>query len=249
MFAGSYCGSPPDLYETASRWNFDPVLLLVLGILSVAVMRWGNRMAAGGIGLLVVAFVSPLCAAGGALFSVRSVHHLLLMAAALLFALAVRAERGSGRPVRSGLPAGATVTVMTIVLWAWHIPTLYDAALANMAIYWTMQITIFASSFAFWLAILRAGAVSAVGGLTGGTLQMGLLGAVLTFATRPLYGVHALAAPSWGLSGLADQQLAGLIMWVGGMLPFAIGGAVIAGQAWQRQNSDDAASQLIRNPA
>jgi len=66
---------------------------------------------------------------------------------------------------------------------------------------------------------------------------MGFLGALLTFAARPFYLIHALAAPTWGLSGLEDQQLAGLIMWVGGMAPFAIGAAVIARRAWARQSA------------
>ena len=133
---------------------------------------------------------------------------------------------------------------MTAVLWAWHVPALYDAALANILVYWLMQATILSTSFAFWLAIRRGSAVGAVGGLLGATVQMGFLGALLTFASQPFYIVHAVAAPSWGLSALADQQLAGVIMWVGGMAPFAIGGALIARRAWQRQNAAEKYSEV-----
>jgi cytochrome c oxidase assembly factor CtaG len=45
-------------------------------------------------------------------------------------------------------------------------------------------------------------------------LQGSILGALLTLASRPLYASHAVIPPGWGLEPLADQQLAGLIMWV-----------------------------------
>ena len=248
MFAGSYCGPAPDLAEIASRWNFDPVLLAVLAAAITLALRTGNRLAAAGVALLFVAFVSPLCAASVALFSARSVHHLLLIAAALAVSL-VKGDRLPG--CRTDLPwsVGLATIAMTAVFWGWHVPALYDAALANMAVYWLMQITIFASSFAFWLAIRRANIVTAVGGLIVGMVQMGLLGAILTFANRPLYAVHAIAAPSWGLSPTADQQIAGLIMWVGGMVPFALGGAMIAMHAWQRQAETDASPVSGKNLA
>ncbi len=237
MFAGSYCGSPPALAEIGSRWNLDPVVIGFLAIAIALALKARNRMAASGIAILALAFISPLCAASVSLFAARSIHHLLLIAAALAFALALRPSGAAGGGLlRVRLPVSLTTFTMTAVLWAWHVPALYNAALANIALYWAMQITIFASSFAFWLAIRQAGVMGAVGGLLGGMVQMGFLGALLTFATEPLYVTHALAAPSWGLPGLMDQQLAGLVMWVGGMIPFAVGGLLIARKAWQVQS-------------
>lgn len=233
MFAGSYCGSPPALSELATRWNGDPFLIALLGGAMVLAVRARNRMSAGGIAMLAIAFLSPLCAASVALFAARSLHHLLLIVAALAFAMAVR-PRSMGRIEVPVIPA---VIAMTTVLWAWHVPALYDAALTNMAIYWLMQATILATSFVFWRAVRRASAIGAVAGLLGGMIQMGFLGALLTFAARPFYLIHSLAAPTWGLSGLEDQQLGGLIMWVGGMALFAIGAAVIARRAWVRQDA------------
>ena len=83
MFAGSYCGSPPGLHEIAMRWNFDPALIAVLACGLALALRARNRLAASGVALLAVAFVSPLCAASVTLFSARSVHHLFLIAASL----------------------------------------------------------------------------------------------------------------------------------------------------------------------
>ena len=243
MFAGSYCGSPPSLAEIATRWNLDPALLAVLAFAFALSLRAGNRLATIGVALLAVAFVSPLCAASVTLFSARSLHHLLLILGALCFAMAMR----DSTLFRRRVPVGPATIGMTAVLWGWHVPSLYDAALANMLVYWIMQISILAASFAFWMAVCRASAVGAVGGLLGGTVQMGFLSALLTFATQPLYRIHIAAAPSWGMSPLTDQQLAGLIMWVGGMAPFAIGAAAIARKAWARQNAARPVPVVSRN--
>lgn len=246
MFAGSYCGSPPALAEIATRWNFDPVLIALLGCGLAMSLRAGNRLATLGVVLLAIAFLSPLCAASVSLFSARSVHHLLLVAAALALALAVR-EGDTLSRLR--LPVGPATMVMTGIFWGWHVPALYDAALSDKLVYWAMQISITGASFAFWLAIRRASAIGAVGGLLGGMVQMGFLSALLTFATQPLYLVHLVSAPSWGLSALADQQLAGLIMWVAGMAPFAIGAAAVARKAWARQEASQPSAAVSRNAA
>ena len=61
---------------------------------------------------------------------------------------------------------------------------------------------------------------SALIALVATIAQMGLLGAIIVFAPRPLYLVHLISTAPWGLSPLADQQLAGLLMWVPAMLPY-----------------------------
>ena len=57
---------------------------------------------------------------------------------------------------------------------------------------------------------------------------MGLLGALIVFAPQPLYAVHFMSAAAWGLSPLADQQLAGLLMWVPAVLPYLAMGLWLA---------------------
>lgn len=47
-------------------------------------------------------------------------------------------------------------------------------------------------------------------------LEGNLIGALLTFAPSPLYATYRAVPRAWGLPVLADQQLGGLIMWVGG---------------------------------
>ncbi len=71
---------------------------------------------------------------------------------------------------------------------------------------------------------------------------MGFLGALLTFAGRPLYASHLSTTVAFGMGPLADQQLAGLVMWVPGMAPYAAAAAWIATRRWRAMSLDGAAA-------
>lgn len=207
-----YCGpgaTPEDLW---ARWNLDPFLLLALGLGFLALMRLRRGDAPGrirtalGFGVLLIIFVSPLCALSSALFSARTVHHVLLVAGA--------APLLAWRPPLAGRWSLPTATLSAAgVFWAWHAPGAYSWALSNDAAYWVMQSTLLGSALWFWGAASRARPVSAVAALLVSTIQMGLLGALLTFADWAVYAPHAATTLAWGLSPLEDQQAAGLIMW------------------------------------
>lgn len=222
----SYCGAPPNPYDWIQRWNFDPVLLVALAVAAAVALRSRNpRLALASVGVLAVAFVSPLCALSVALFSARAVHHLLLVAvAAPLAALAF-----PGRPSRH---VGMAFVSATATLWAWHLPSLYDRALGDTAIYWLMQLSLLITATWFWRQLFAAPPVSASIASVFAMAQMGMLGALLTFARGPLYGIHAGATLPWGLEQIADQQLAGLVMWVPGVIPYALATALIARRVW-----------------
>ncbi len=64
----------------------------------------------------------------------------------------------------------------------------------------------------------RIAPVLAAGTLT--LVHMGLLGAVLTFADRPMFQWHFITTQAWGLTPLQDQQLGGTVMWVPGIVLF-----------------------------
>lgn len=208
-----YCGAAPVPADVWSRWNLDPPLLAALLVLLALWVLYGRDgrpawpFLAAWCGL-VLAFVSPFCALTSALFAARSAHHVLLTAlVAPLLALSL--------PARSGTPAGPALVVSSAVLWLWHVPQVYAAALASTALYWLLQLALLAAFIWFWHAVLRGarpvGALLAIGAGAG---QMGLLAAVLTLAPQPLYEAHSVAPFAWGLTPLADQQLGGLLMWV-----------------------------------
>jgi len=233
-----YCGPgavPQSLWHS---WNLDPWLLLGLaGFAAAGVGMRGHRCAgwraspwgradsafAGGWLTLVIAFVSPLCALSAALFSARIVHHMLLVVvAAPLLALAWReamAER-----TRRPLPLVPLAVLHVVLFWVWHAPGPYAAAMAQHGVYWMMELSLLGSAVLFWLAALdrRASMVGVAPTIIAVMAQMGLLGALLVFAGRPLHAPHYLTTWAWGLTPLQDQALAGLLMWAPGALPYLI---------------------------
>jgi putative membrane protein len=217
-----YCGPAPLPANLWSTWNLDPVLLVLLAGLGLvvwtrpAIPRNQRLVQSAGVLVLAIAFVSPLCALSTALFLARILHHLLLVAAAapLLVGLLPARLRAAG-----AWPTAAFVVHMA-VLWAWHAPGPYGWALKGVLPYWIMELTLIASALWLWLAIARSGSAGGIALLLATVVQMGMLGALLTFAPRPLFEPHLLTTIPFGLSPLQDQQLAGLLMWVPAALPY-----------------------------
>ncbi|MCO6391691.1 cytochrome c oxidase assembly protein [Aliihoeflea aestuarii] len=237
-----YCGPAPLPADLWSTWNFDPLLIAIFALIGGCALftsRSGLREAArspygaGALAVLVVAFVSPICALSAALFSARIAHHLLLVAfAAPLLALAM--------PTRFlRLPVSPFFLAHTVLMWIWHAPVPYEWALASVPVYWLMELTLFFSAFFLWQAIFAARPGSALFALLGSIVQMGMLGALLTFAGRPLYEPHMTTTLPYGLTPLADQQLAGLLMWVPAALPYLAVALIIA---WRQFGQSEAFS-------
>lgn len=207
-----YCGSAPQPGELLAQWNFDPLVLIVAGMS----LWWGCRAAPSRIGshlaataLFLFLFVSPFCALGSAFFTARVVHHLLL--ALVLAPLLVSSLALHNRKIAVSL---ALMTgIQAIVFWAWHAPPLYAAALSSDAVFWLMQASITATAAIWWARVRQVNVAAAVAALLATMVQMGVLGALITFAGRPLYAPHWLTTQAWGLSPVEDQQIAGLIMW------------------------------------
>jgi putative membrane protein len=241
-----YCGSPP--VPGSVTWNLDAVLIAGLLIAPALYFGLAKRSTplrkgafAAGWAVLVLALVSPLCNVSVALFSARVTQHMLLtLVAAPLLVLA-------WEPIRHGVLAklvrGETARAVAasflfaLALWVWHLPAPYAATFGSSILYWTMHVTLFLSAVVLWQAFLGAdglGAPLVAGAITMG--QMSLLGAVLTFAREPFFGVHAGTTWPWGLSPLEDQELGGLIMWIpAGVLLTAYGLAAFA--LWMRRLS------------
>jgi putative membrane protein len=241
-----YCGIAPLPEEIAGRWNLDPALLAVLaaGLVGyrLAAPRGGSSYAfLAGWAVLAVAFVSPLCSLGVALFSARVMQHLLLslLAAPLLVAgLAAPAspavERGATRPASAAwLWAGC----FAVIFWFWHAPGPYAATFRSPTAYWAMHASILVSACALWRAMASGAAARPFAVLLLGlatSLQLGALGALLCFAPAPLYAPHLASTAAWGLTALADQQLGGLFCWIPGCAVFLLAGlAPVA--AWLRE--------------
>jgi len=161
-------------------------------------------------------------------------HLLLMNAVAPLVALAVRA---SARMSTSGPPPTRMLVAASVVqlalLWGWHAPPALALAVRMPAVHVMMQVSCLAAALWFWLAILadrsamRWRALFAL--LITGKLFC-LLGALLVFAPRLLYGdiaAHGLHVADHN-AALADQHLAGLLMLAVCPLSYVLAGVVIA---------------------
>lgn len=210
-----YCGPGPIPAELWLRWNLDPALLAALAALALGLMlrpgvsRSQRVWAAAAILVLIIAFVSPLCALSSALFSARVVHHVLLIGVAA--PLLVMAAPAPSPRLAGWLPG--LVLVQAVAVWVWHAPAAYAWALSHPAAYWVMQAGLLAPALLFWAALRRAAPAWGVGALAATMVQMGLLGALITFLPEAIYTPHFGVTTPWGLTALQDQQLAGLIMW------------------------------------
>ena len=229
-----YCGPGPAPGDWLGRWNLDPWLLAALLAVAAAWLVLEGRRArapqrlwgAAAGGLLVLAFISPLCALTSALFSARVVHHALLVSVTAPLIVMALSERRRGPP-----PGLATATaVQALVFWVWHAPAAYGWALSHDGAYWLMQLSLLGSAMIFWAGVLRASAPAAVAALLATMVQMGLLGALITFAGQPLFVPHLTTTAAWGLTPLADQQLAGLIMWAPAAGVYLLSALVLLGR-------------------
>lgn len=193
----------------------------------------------GGLAVLAFALVSPLDGLASTLFSAHMAQHLVLMlvaapllawarpGAALFGGLPVRARRAAvgvrgerTRPVRDALVNPVVVwTLGTLALWAWHMPTLYDAALRHQAVHAVEHVCFLGTALLFWSVVLHSGGrrrlprPMAALLVVASSVQGSALGAVLLFAGRPLYSPHLAATTAWGMTPIQDQQLAGGLMW------------------------------------
>lgn len=209
-----YCGAAPVPAELWSRWNGDPVLIVAL--IGATALLWrradgrtGRAYVAGALPLGFLLFVSPFCALSSALFSARVAHHVAL--AALLAPLIIFAMPREAWRIAGSLPMWTAV--QAVIFWLWHAPGVYAAALSSDALYWVMQVSLLGSAVGFWAALRRSAELPGVAALLASTVQMGLLGALITFAGVALYAPHQLTTLAWGIGPLEDQQVAGLIMW------------------------------------
>lgn len=159
-------------------------------------------------------------------------HLILILVVAPLFAFAGAAPlvgslprplgRGIGRAI-AWLPGRRAIRdiarapmvawlLHVAVLWLWHLPGIYDAAVESHALHALEHAAFVGTAALFWSALVRPARRARLG-FGGGlvytftaAMQSSVLGALLAFAERPWYASHGAV--------LADQQLAGVLMWV-----------------------------------
>jgi putative membrane protein len=217
-------------------------------------VHWPQLLSfAGGWLVLAVALISPLDALGTRLFSAHMIQHELLMivVAPLLvvgrplalwaWGLPERRRRALGRffhapawrvPWRFITGAFAAWVLHALALWTWHVPALFEAALADEAIHALQHTAFLGSALLYWWSVLKATTRSGQGiallSVFTTMAHSGALGALLTFSASPWYATYAVTAPAFGFEALDDQQAGGLVMWIPAGLVYVCCGLMIA---------------------
>ena len=190
------------------------------------------------IGVLALsgALLSPLHGLGEQIFSIHMIEHEIVMALSaplvviarplglMLWALPQTLRHRAGVVLHGGIirRLWSWCTRLTnatllhgIIIWIWHVPFLFDAAVTNSAVHRLQHLSFFATAVAFWWSVLwKSNQGAAAWSLFLTMLHTSALGALMALAPRVLYATEKRTTPYWGLSALEDQQLAGVIMWV-----------------------------------
>ena len=197
-----------------------------LGVRRYRAPGWRVAAFAAGLGMILVAFVSPL--------ETLALHYLLT---AHLLQNVVLAEWAPALCVLGIPPALAAalarrraVRVLThplvaLPLWlgtyfAWHIPSVYDTALEHAGSLLHLEhVCYFAAGTLVWWPVvhaqprrLSAGAKAAY--LFAAFVLASPLGLLLALLPDAVYGFYERAPRLWGLTAVGDQQLAGITMAV-----------------------------------
>jgi putative membrane protein len=206
---------------------------------------------------LVASILPPLDSLAIELFSAHMAQHELMMLVGAPLVIAGRPLstclwgvpdrwRPAAAATLQARPAARTWRLLTaplvawalhgIAIWVWHLPALYDAAVESEGIHALQHAMFVGTSALFWWGLLygrygRAGYGAAVFYVFTTVIHTGILGAAVTFAGVPLYPVYAAPAAARGIDQLADQQIAGLVMWIpAGIVMTLLGVALFA--AW-----------------
>ena len=141
-------------------------------------------------------------------------QHLMLMLVVAPVLVWVRPPR------RMICPPAAAWALFCGVILVWHIPAVYRWTMGGGLRQVLMQFCFLGAALAFWSVVLvperrrQLGPPGMALYVLAAALVTGLPGALIAFARHPLYVAAPLCATPAYVRVLADQQLAGLIMWI-----------------------------------
>ena len=227
------------LAGTAAAW------VLAVGSINAAhpgspVAAWRSAAFIGGLLAILVALQSPIDTFADDLFSVHMLQHLVLsFVAAPLLVLAgpmlivlrlagASTRRGvllpllRSRAVRIVTFPGLTWGLFVAVMWVAHFSPLFELALESEAVHQAEHALFLGSAFLYWLPAIGSEPLPWRLGWSGRLLYLLLgmplstvLGMLIVAQTSVLYRAYLSADAA---AALADQRLAGAVMWVGGDL-------------------------------
>jgi putative membrane protein len=142
----------------------------------------------------------------------------------------------------------------TLILW--HIPVLFEAALAREAVHILEHLTLIGTSLLAWWPVAgslpawpRPAPPARLLYLFLSTIPMMAVASPVTMADGLLYPFYGRVDATWPLSPRADQELAGVLMWVGGSLGYLIAGTIVFFRWALREDAEREAVVLPSEPS
>lgn len=200
------------------------------------------------------------------LFSAHMVQHLLLtilmpplllagipgwmLRPALRFRPVAFAARALTRP-------RVCFAAFQLTLAAWHLPVLYNQAMASHEIHIVQHLFFMVTAVMLWWPVLsqlpelpRLSYPMQMLYLFLATLPMAVVAVYITYSQTLLYPAYSAAPRILGLTPMQDQLLGGLIMWIPGGLIF-FGVITVIFFRWQSHGAEDsqASAQVDWRPA
>lgn len=173
--------------------------------------------------VILLSVAAPLVALGAPLPTLLWALPPRLRGAGLrLWRRAMASQRGSGW---LGWLAGALV-VQSVVMWAWHAPALFGAALRQPALHALEHSSFLATSVVLWwvLTARRSRRGAAALAVFVASFPGTALGAALLLAPHPWYPEYVRTTAD---AALGDQQTAGVVMWSFVGLIYVVAAAVL----------------------
>ncbi|RWJ04862.1 MAG: cytochrome-c oxidase [Mesorhizobium sp.] len=189
-----------------------------------------------GIALLAVIWAGLLLDLSAASLTARMLAHMGVVAvAAPLVAIGVAGTRLDPSEQHCLLFSPVLASVFElVVVWLWHMPALHQLTRVSSLATVAEQASFLATGLVLWLACVGCGLSRnrerrAAGsfGLLLTSMHMTLLGALLSLAPRPLYGLNEVTCFGATLNAGQDQQLGGVVMLVIGAVVYTAGGLVL----------------------
>ena len=195
------------------------------------VPSWRIGCFAGGLALIAIAFISPLGRLDNELVFAHMGQHLLMGdLGALLIVL------GLTGPLLQPLLANrwfawlrhlahplVALPLWAIDLYVWHLPVLYQAAVAHDSVHALQHSCFIGFGVLMWMPLVGPlpqprwfGIPAKIGYLIGVRFAGIVLGNVFMWSNSVFYPDYAAGEAKWHLSAITDQSIAGVIMMVEG---------------------------------
>ena len=219
-----------------------------------------------GIFFLLLALVSPIDRLAEQSFSFHMAQHILLLDLVpicligslnkVLLRPATRRVQALEKALGPLMHPAVAVVLYIAMMWAWHVPAAYDAALGSPIVHIVEHLCFLGVGLLYWWQLfspirprLGNGVMAPLVYMASTKIGVGLLGIALTFAPEPLYSWYEVREQVFGLTAASDQQLGGELMALEQTIVMGIALAFLLFRALERSEREQRRREALEDRA